>query len=166
MKAVTLIRSSAQLQGLQRQVQPLVGEPCWRARLAYAQELKLDFGKKVPYKSNKLRGLAHGSWRLGSRGTTWRLESANRSISSRSRLPNIEEALGELAGGTVMSVAIGYRQLELSIQFDSGSMLTIQHEAGRPTHDVPYWELFTPRGASIQAGPGRRWSIGEERGRA
>lgn len=161
MKIASPIRTSVQLNALRRQIDSLVGEPCWRARLAYAEELKLDFGKKVPYKSPKLKGLLHGSWRLGSQGTSWRLESADRSISSQSRRPRIEEALREMAGETVAAVAIGYKQLGLSIRFSSGCVLTIQHETGRPTYDVPFWEIFTPRGACIQAGPGRRWSIGE-----
>jgi len=54
------IRTSVQLNALRRQIGSLVGEPCWRARLAYAEELKLDFGKKVPYKSPKLKGLLRG----------------------------------------------------------------------------------------------------------
>lgn len=160
MKAATPIRSNVELNALRRQIRPLVGETCWRARLAYADELKLDIGRKVPYKSAKMKGLLRGSWTLGSRGTTWRLESAGRSISSRSRRPRIEAALREL-GGDVEAVAIGYRQLGLRIRFKNGCTLTIEHPAGRPTYDLPYWEIFTPQGACIQAGPGRRWSIGK-----
>lgn len=160
MKAATPIRNSAELNALRRLIRQLVGETCWRARLAYADELKLDIGKKVPYKSPKMKGLLRGSWRLGSRGTSWRLESAGRSISSRNRRPRIVAALHELSGD-VQAVRIGYRQLGLRIQFKNGCTLTIEHDAGRPTYGLPCWEIFTPQGACIQAGPGRRWSIGK-----
>ena len=159
MKAATPIRNSGDLDALRRRLRPLVGEACWRARLAYGDELKLDFGERIPHKHPKLKGLIYGSWILGSQGTTWRLESGDRSVSSRSRRPRVQEALRELSGGTVEAVTIGYRQLGLGIRFNNGFTLRIQHEAGRPTYDVPYWELFTPRGACIQVGPGRRWSI-------
>jgi hypothetical protein len=70
----------------------------------------------------------------------------------------IEKALREL-NGEIKSVVIGYRRLSLRILFVNGSILTIEHPAGRPTYELPYWELFTPGHACIQAGPGRRWSI-------
>lgn len=158
MKAVTPIRNNIELNALRRQVRPLVGQLCWRARLGYAGELKLDIGDKLRYKSTKLEGQIHGAWRLGSRGTAWRLESEGRSISFRSSRPRIEEALSKMAGD-VDALTIGYRQLGLKMRFKSGWTLTIEHRADRPTYDVPYWEIFTPQGTCIQAGPGRRWSI-------
>jgi hypothetical protein len=151
------IRSKADLDALRRHIRPLVGQTCWRARLAYADELKLDLGGKSPYKSAKMKGHVRGSWTLASRGTTWTLELAGTSISSRSRRPKIEGALRELKGD-VKSITIGYRSLSLTIRFTNGSTLTIEHETRRPMYGLPYWEIFTPERACIQAGPGRRWA--------
>jgi len=159
MKAASPIRNSADLDDLRRQIQPLVGELCWRARLAYADELKLDIGAKVPYKSAKMKGLRKGSWTLGSRGTSWTLDSEEGTISSRSRRSIIEASLRELRG-VVTAVSIGYRQLDLQVRFENNWILTIEHRPGQPTYDLPYWEVFTPKGACIRAGPGRRWSKG------
>ena len=159
MEVACSITCNADIEPLRVRVQPLVGKICWRARLAYADELKLDFGQRLAYEHPRLKGSTYGSWVLGSRGTKWRLMVAGQLISSRSKRSRIEQALLALGGGTVDAVTVGYRQLGLCIQFDAARTLTIQHESGRPTFELPYWEMFAPGGTCIQAGPGRRWAI-------
>src|SRR5919109_39433 len=98
MKAANPRGRSTGLDALRREIQGLVGERCWRARLAYGDELKLDIGRKIPYKSQKMKGLVRGSWTVGSRGTPWKLTYPSGVVSSRSKRSKIEAALGEVVG--------------------------------------------------------------------
>jgi len=165
MSAKKSVRNKAQLAALLRLVRPIVGQRCWSARLAYADELKLDIGDKIPYRSPKLKGLLKGCWRFNACGGDWKLESPEATVSSRSKRPRIEAALKKLVGD-ITAVTVGYRQLSLALGFADGSKLTISHRAGQPTYDLPYWEIFTPDGKIIQAGPGRRWLARSARARA
>ena len=141
---------------LEREIGGLVGERCWHARLGYGDELKLDIGRKVPYKSPKLKGLLRGTWTVGSRATPWKLTCASGVVSSRSKRSKIEAALGEVVGN-VQAVTVGSRRMSLTIKIGSQFTLTIENRSVAATDDLPYWEVFTPQRTCIQAGPGRNW---------
>ena len=154
------IRRTRDLSTLQRRLTPLVGEVCSRARLGYGDELKIDCGKMVPYHSAKLHGQVRGEWCLGSRGTFWVIEWDGKTTTSRSRRSSISDALEAVTGRIIKDVAVAYRQLALSIQLGDACRLVIEERQREATEDVlPMWELFTPRGECIQAGPGRRYSV-------
>lgn len=158
MKDATPRGHSSDLDALRQQVRMLVGERCWRARLSYADELKLDIGRKVPYKSRKMKGLVRGSWTVGSRATPWKLTGVNGVVSSRSKRSKIEATLGEVVGD-VQAVTVGYRKMSLRIQIGHRFTLTIERHMANPADDLPSWEVFTPQRTCIQAGPGRNWLI-------
>src|SRR5712691_6543482 len=64
-------------------IQGLVGKKCWLVAFGYGPELHLHLGARIPYEYPKMAGKKHGSWRLGTCGTSWTILTPNGSVCSR-----------------------------------------------------------------------------------
>jgi hypothetical protein len=122
----------------------LHGVPCWRARLGYGDELRLDFGEPRPYRHPAMAGARKGSWILGTRASSWQVVAGV--------LPDVE-------GARVTATKVELPQLALTLAFDNGVALHISPDPAE--HEVAAWELFTASGQHLQAGPGARWRISD-----
>jgi hypothetical protein len=123
----------------------LHGVQCWRARLGYGDELRLDLGEPRPYRHPSMGGRLKGSWVLGTRASSWQLEPTG-------VLPDVE-------GAHVTTTKVELPQLDLTLGFDNGVALRISPDPAE--QELAGWELFTASGMHLQAGPGPRWRISD-----
>jgi hypothetical protein len=119
----------------------LRGVRCWRARLSYGDELMLDLGERRDYDSPLMAGQQRGEWVLGLRASAWTVG------------PDAD--LADLEGDRVRDASAGYPNLGLVLRFDSGAELAVIPDPGET--DLAAWELFTPAGMLLRAGPGPHW---------
>lgn len=72
----------------------------------------------------------------------------------------------ELVGRSVDDADIDAETGELRCKLSDGSLLDVKPAAREAEDDPPNWELITPGGVVMEFGPGVRWQIGSEDGRA
>lgn len=139
-----VVREPEDLHELEAILDALRGVPCWRARWSYGDELVLDLGGERPYDSPLLASATRGEWMLGTRASEWSVAGP-------------DEDIGRVEGAHVSGAGVSYPNLDLALDFDSGVRLEIT--ADPEEADVAAWELFTPAGMVLVAGPGRRWTL-------
>jgi len=103
-----------------------------------------------------------GEWLVGTQASAWQV-SRGSSVGSAHvgdrAADEIASAARLLAGAEVRGMRVD-RGLDLIVELDGGGRLLVQAKAASPAHDddPPYWEVFTPDGLVLAAGPGPRWS--------
>lgn len=108
--------------------------PIVAARIAYPEVLHVEVRD------------AHGeTWRLATQDASW---SPSDPASLRGRAI-LESAIDEITG-------------ELRCELSGGPALTVTPAPQMTADDPPNWELTTPRGLTLEFGPGTRWQIIDE----
>jgi hypothetical protein len=129
----------------------LIGKKCWRARVGHGGELQLHLGAHVPYTSPKMAGKTKGSWRFGTCGTRWEIQTPKgRVAANEQNAKHFEETRVtgfKLTGET------------LTITFSNKCRLRVVPAAEDDQCEVPYWELFAPGHKLITFGPAGKWSF-------
>lgn len=140
----------------------LVGVRCWRPHLSYGDELKLEMGDRVPYRSKLQAHLMRGSWMLGTRGSKWVVRQGTDIVVTSAEEPEqMETGIQALVDRTISEARLDAESLVLTIQFDGDYQIEVTPDTeDEEDKDYPLcdWELFTPDGDKVlQVGPGRRW---------
>jgi hypothetical protein len=152
------VESPADLQDLQSVLQALSGQPFLAARTSYGDELRLDFGRPVPYGTSLLAHYVRGEWVLGIRASPWRLTGTNDHVTDLERPSGAADTIfAALVGERVTDVRVSYPDLDLRISFNGGQVFTVPINAN--DESIAAWELFTPDHVVVRAGPGRQWSV-------
>ncbi len=155
------VKSPEDLKELHELTKAIIGEPCWKIRLGYADELKLDIGGHIPYKNRLLAGKEHGTWRLGSRGTDWTLELPDKTvISSNAERDALQFPIQGVTNTNIVTFEAQFPGLGLVVGFSNGAILRIQPGPEDDEFDVAYWELFTPWETFVSVGPSSSWTYG------
>jgi len=68
---------------------------------------------------------------------------------------------GLLVGRSVEEADIDQETGELRCTLSDGSIFAVRPAAVEAKEDPPNWELISPRGVSLEFGPGVRWQISE-----
>ena len=165
------VKSPEDMGDLEAILNRLVDLPLLAVRTAYGQELRLDFGQSVPFRSPLLAGRVRGAWVLGTRASPWRVMRSNEFAADAQQDAN-EMDLAELVGATVTRARVSYPDLDLTLSFDGGTAFTVSVDRDENDHDendhdendhdesiLSAWELFTPDRLVLTVGPGRRWSL-------
>lgn len=150
------IAPTTNLDKLQKVVQGIVGQTCWKAVLGYGEELILHLGSRIPSVHPKLEGELEGEWILGTCGTSWELLTPNETIPSSLGKSRLEKAIPLMEDGAVVSFLVTGDILTLA--FDNGCQLRIiptEEDANEP--EVPYWELFMPNTMFVEFRAGGVW---------
>ena len=146
-------------ESLREIVHPVIGQPCWKACLGYADELRLHLGARVPYAHAKLAGKFHGEWDFGSRGTTWELVNSFGPVTtSDDSSETIQRHLRVLEGTTVTGFDVERTDLRLTVSFSNGCQLRLISIPSDDEWEMPYWELFAPNHMLLTFGPGGVWT--------
>jgi hypothetical protein len=163
-KMIRRIVSPNDLDQIKAIAQPLIGELCWKAGFSYGDELVLDFGERIPYKTP--RGIQeNGSWSLGTRGTNWELKLAGKIVLTSDAEPEVmREQSKQIEGHHLRAIDIGYPRLDLTLTFENNLQLQILPEPDDDEFDeIAYWELFTPDDHLLSVGPKLTWSYGSSK---
>jgi len=145
------------LDHLKELMRPVIGELCWDVHLSYGDELRLEIGAK---KSYQLFGEVKykGEWMLGSRGTAWKMTSADEIIATSDDEPEImKQKAHAVVDTSIVDFDVTYPGLVLTVTFSNGIKFTILPTPEDDQYEVAYWELFMPH-ALIQVGPGAVWT--------
>jgi hypothetical protein len=146
------------LEGLQTILDGLTGQPFLMARRAYGDELRLHFGRPVPYHGAALAGQAHGEWVLGTRASPWHLAGPGGPVTSAEYPPNSPAAeLDVLAGTKVTQACVFPPDFDLQIAFNNRFALIVT--VNGDDDGLAGWEFFTPGQLVITIGPGRYWRL-------
>jgi hypothetical protein len=158
------VQAPADLDGLHDLTRELVGKACWSAKLGYGDELTLDLGGRVPRLPRSVPPKEKGEWVVRARATPWVIEPAPGDPSEH----DAEALMRMIEGATITAVEIGYPDLWLEITFSNQCTLSLVPEPDDDEEEDPlaYWELFGPRHAVLEVGPGPRWSFTEDEGDA
>src|SRR5664279_366973 len=114
------VNSPEDLRDLQAILNGLVDLPLLAVRTAYGQELRLDFGQSVPFRSPLLAGRVRGEWVLGTRASPWRVIRSKEFAAAAQQDTN-DTDLAELVGATVTKARVSYPDLDLTLSFDGGA---------------------------------------------
>jgi hypothetical protein len=143
-----------------RWIEELTDQPFLRATFAYGGELRLHFGRAVPYDNDRMSGRRHGEWVLSLRATPWVL-AAEGALLSRS-LDEQQHALRhfeELEGKQVSATRLRRKDLAVTIRFEDGAWFTALTEPRANKSRLALWELLTPSGLFVLAWPDRSIAI-------
>ena len=146
-------------------IQRLVDEPLLRSSFSYGGELRLHFGKPVPYENERLTGRTRGEWTLGLRATPWVLmaEGAVRSRSHDEQQHSLQQ-FAQLEGNRVVTATRRRSDSALTLRFADGHWFMALTEPRAPdlakdTKAPDLWELLTPGGLFVVARPDRSVAI-------
>lgn len=139
------VREPKDLDELGAILRALQGKRCWRARLGYGDELRLEFGAKIPYRNPLLAAERRGEWTLGGRASPWTLTTRDEPA-----------PLSRIEGLNVVEAGVRSSSLDLRLTFQDGTVLEVVNDPAE--HELAAWELFTPDGMVLRTGPGLRWS--------
>ncbi len=157
------VEAPADLDRLHDLTRELVGKACWRAKLGYGDELTLDIGGRVPRSPRSGPPNEKGEWVLRARATPWVIEPAPGDPAEYT----IAELLRLIEGATIARVEVGYPDLWLGVTFSNQCTLSLVPEPADDEEDaLAYWELFGPRRAALEVGPGPVWSLSQDDGEA
>jgi hypothetical protein len=163
MEITRRVQSPADLEKLRDLTGELVGKPCWGAHLGYGDELTLDIGGRVPRLPRSVPPKEKGEWVLRARATPWTIEPAPNDPPEH----DIGALLRMIEGATITAVEIGYPDLWLGITFSNQCTLSIVPEPDEAEEDdLAHWELFGPRRAVLEVGPGPVWTFSQDEGDA
>lgn len=160
--------------GLRAYLQQLVGEPFLFAARSYGDELRLHFGEARERKSARRPGQVRGSYILGLRASGWVVKPAVGArvvFSSDAESTDPAPDLG-LVPGTKVTAADPTRSAGgygLALTFADGSSLVASPSPEPDPADIPGspvadWELLTPHGRVLTAGPGPVWGYDSSTG--
>lgn len=145
------------LEGLQTILDGLTGQPFLMARRVYGDELRLHFGRPVPYDGAALAGQQHGEWVLGTRASPWQLAGPGGPVTGAQRPPDAPAAELDVLAGTKVTQARVSPDFDLQIAFNNrfAFIVTVNGD----DDDLASWEFFTPGQLVIIIGPGRYWRL-------
>ncbi len=95
----------------------LIGQPCAKFELTYADELMVHFGQLVPYSHSKLTTEPRGEFILGTLGSAWTLNLHEPPFAIQSNdldpesLPEIEDKFQQMRGAVLVQ-----RELEVCLR--------------------------------------------------
>jgi hypothetical protein len=136
----------------------ILGEICWRISFSYGDELILDIGQHILYES-KNSWAEEGSWILGTRGTAWRIEAADKILTTSDEPPGvILQKTQNIANSSIIAFETAYPELSLTVIFGTGHNLLILPSTEDDEFNLSYWELFTPNKMILEVGPGALWT--------
>ncbi|MCP4138193.1 MAG: hypothetical protein GY754_44940 [bacterium] len=159
---ITEITSEKSLTEIKKIIQGLAGKTCWDARLSYGDELSLEIGEKVPYKSEKLKDKFKGEWSVGARASFWELLSDESFVVSADDDPDIvNEKISCIVDSVITKVDILFPSLTLLIEFNNTYSLMIipfdedeeEDEEASDADNISDWEIFTPGDMMLEMGP-------------
>jgi hypothetical protein len=160
------VQAPADLDGLHDLTRELVGKACWSAKLGYGDELTLDLGGRVPRLPRSVPPKEKGEWVVRTRATPWTIEPALDDPPEH----EVEALLRKIEGATITAVEIGYPDLSLEITFSNQYTLRLvpepDEEEDADEDGLAYWEIFGPRDAVLEVGPGAVWSFSQDEGDA
>lgn len=146
-------------------IQRLVDEPLLRASFSYGGELRLHFGKPVPYENERLAGRTHGEWTLGLRATPWVLV-ADGEVRSRSHdeQQHALQQFAQLEGKRLVTATRRRSDSALTLRFADGHWFMALTEPrtadlAKETKALDLWELLTPGGLFVVARSDRSVAI-------
>ena len=156
------VQAPADLDRLHDLTRELVGKACWGAKLGYGDELTLDLGGRVPRLPRSAPPKEKGEWVLRARATPWTIEPAPDDPPE----DDPGALLRKIEGATITEVEIGHPDLSLTITFSNQYTLRLvpePDEAEEADEDgLAYWEIFGPRDAVIEVGPGPVWTFSQD----
>lgn len=145
------------LEGLQTILDGLTGQPFLIARRAYGDELRLHFGRPVPYHGAALAGQTHGEWVLGTRASPWQLVGPGGPVTSAECSPHAPAAELDVLAGTEVAQARVSSGFDLQIAFNNDLVFIVP--VNSDYDGLASWDLFTPGQLVITMGPGWHWSL-------
>jgi hypothetical protein len=142
-----LIRSPEEIAPLREAISKAHGEIVDATR-GYADELLLD-----------IRDPAGRLWLIGTQGSDWHATGPGRdAVSAEDPAEKVDDWLARLKGATATRVDVD-DGLDLVCALDDGTVLLVQAKAAESSpSDPPHWEVFTPEGYAVAAGPGWVWT--------
>lgn len=159
--------------GLRAYLQQLVGEPFLFAAESYGDEMRLHFGTAVARKSPKLAGKPRGSYVLSLRASAWVVKPGGPRVVLFSSGPEddasgktFDPGLGVAAGSAVTSADTALMPdggFGLRLTLSDATRIILAPSDEPDPEDVPGppvadWELLTPHGRVLRAGPGPEWA--------
>lgn len=151
------VTKSTDLEPLTEITSGALGETCWRASLSYGDELSLHIGARIPYSQKSMLGKEKGEWILGTRATSWRLDSSSETLATSEDEPEIlKQKIQAIENTRITALSTSYPELALTVIFNNGCKLILFPRA-EDNSDLPYWEIFTPSGMVLKVGPGAIW---------
>lgn len=175
MEAHEVVSGPADLAKINALLGELLGQPCWRLKFIYGDELMVAFGAQVPESEGPLKGRLYGEWELVTRASPWRLFRPDGSEITNADVEREEAELhfGEVAGGRVKAAGATLPDLDLRIEFDDGKRLDVPCCEDDETdsddgegqvddlddYELACWELYMPGGRLLSTYPERRWAI-------
>ncbi|MFT3893690.1 MAG: hypothetical protein QM730_18835 [Anaerolineales bacterium] len=142
---------------VEKLLKEIADEQCWGARLSVGNELRLEFGTKLP--NLNLRGKQKGVWRLGTGTSHWAITMADEHVvdSYRESLL-VEEIIKLLDGKRVKEFKIDWSSLNAKVLFNAGIRLDLFPNLKRRSR-LHHWELFMPDSMLLRIGPSQTWSL-------
>lgn len=143
-----------------RWLEGLAGQRFLRAAFAYGGELRLHFGKAVPYENERMAGRTRGEWVLSLRATPWVL-AADGALVSRS-LDEQQHALRhfeELEGKRLTAARLRRSDVAVTLRFEGEAWFMVLTEPRQDKRTLELWELLTPSGLFVVAWPNRAVAI-------
>lgn len=153
------IDGKAEAQRIMQITRGLIGQECWMAHLSYGGELRLEFGARLPYPHPALARMYQGEWMLGTRASSWRIESdGSVLVDSDAEEGLVRERITALQGLRVGSFFIAFPSLDVDLQFENDISLLVIPEKSDDSN-LADWELFMPDSRLLKVGPGNLWSL-------
>jgi hypothetical protein len=147
---------------IEKIVQKITGEPCWGCRLSIGNELRLEFGSKLP--NPNLRDKLKGRWRLGASTSKWVLVTgSDLVVSSNDDAMQIKEKISLLNDQHVTEFNINWEDFSVEILFGNQMRLKLSPDLSKRSK-VPHWQLFMPDSLLLEVGPGKTWLLGSSKG--
>jgi hypothetical protein len=142
---------------IEKIVQKIIGEPCWGGRLSIGNELRLEFGSKLP--NPNLRDKLKGRWRLGASTSKWvLLTGSDLVVSSNDDAMQIKEKISLLNDQYVTEFNINWEDFSAEILFGNQIRLKLSPDLSKRSK-VPHWQLFMPDFLLLEVGPGKTWLL-------
>jgi hypothetical protein len=149
---------------------PLIGQKPWNASLGYGHFITIEFGNKIPHKSQskssfprKPRTLKeHGEWHLWIYMCAWRLEQKGSVLAaSGDNTDRMEQAIKVLEGMAIESIEIKPVLLDTFFYFENDLLLRTFSVYSDELDECNHWMLFDPHGNVLVAGPANNLSYGD-----
>jgi hypothetical protein len=133
-------------------IDSLLGQKAWGACLGAGSFLTLEFGQPL----SKVNEEVHGEWHLRTYNCVWRLEEADKVLTtSEDDRSKIESAIIRLDGLLLQSIDIKPPLWDTVFRFDNQIILKL---FSIYSEDYEHWVLYTPDGGILSFGPGANWS--------
>ena len=153
----------------------LKGQPCWRLKFIYGDELVVSFGAQVKRVSGPLKDRMYGEWELVTRASLWRAFRPDGSeiANAEAEREEVEPHFGEVTGRRVKTAAASLPDLDLRIEFEDETRLEVpcceedEVDSGETSGsdgedddvELACWELYLPGDRLLSVWPGGRWAL-------